>query len=240
MKNIMKFGLILGLSSFLSAPLFAKKEEAIVGVKIERIKFNVMSGGCTKKEHFDILLTGTNPIKVALHRHTPDRCKMVEHSISLEYTLEELGIPENASFSIEGKTFHIDVKRHGRGQASMIPNSGTCIGEGIKVDYSLANEFAQGTFVVTKDDKTYAFNKVAINRDGDSIELSGSQSFSMHSYMKMKLKLSNTNSDEEFNAVLEDKVWYTAIGATIDNDPNMRSPNISKLRCKTMELIEDL
>ncbi len=70
--------------------------ETLHGVKITEtaIIVTVTSNGCTEAGDFRVEVQETKPPIVTWLRTNPDPCKMIEHSVDLEFSLKLIGSAE--------------------------------------------------------------------------------------------------------------------------------------------------
>lgn len=82
------------LESKEATPPQKRIKEAIHGIKIKdgNVVFSVLSGGCTKKEHFVCEVSKGQIPAITLYRTTPDHCEMVPHVIEISFSKKELGL----------------------------------------------------------------------------------------------------------------------------------------------------
>lgn len=230
-----QIGLAFGMTYLFASPLLAN--ENIVSVKIhkEGLDLGVLSGGCTKKEHFSVVKSplSDGKMQVSLKRDIPDHCKMVQHPIDLKYTYKELGIKEGTSVSIDSEDFKVDISRHIDKWASYMKKGGVCTGNGVSVSYSMADENGKASFSVTRDSIRTVFTDLSTSQNDQSFEFKGVVRPTLMKVQTTRLILpSKIDVQENFKARLEEKTSYFDVGATIDNDPNMLPPLVTELDCE--------
>lgn len=80
------------------------ESEVLLGVEVTStgIDFRVASGGCTKKEHFDVSVLGTGfGAQVTLYRTVPDYCEaLISDGVVISFTKAELGLGELFQVSV--------------------------------------------------------------------------------------------------------------------------------------------
>ncbi|BBM83936.1 hypothetical protein [Candidatus Uabimicrobium amorphum] len=101
-SDVTKSVTIIGRARRVEKKLGAKKatppkkrvKEAIYGVKVKdgNVIFSVLSGGCTKKEHFECQVGDGKVPAITLYRTTPDYCEMVPHVVEISFSKKELGL----------------------------------------------------------------------------------------------------------------------------------------------------
>lgn len=87
-----------------------RKLELLRGLDIsdDQLNIRVDSGGCTKKEHFEIEIikgiTGQPPFIIEIYRIIPDECEaFMPNGVLLEFSLKELALKPTDILEIKNK-----------------------------------------------------------------------------------------------------------------------------------------
>jgi hypothetical protein len=100
----MKLAKAFVITSLLSLPAAAAEADLIMGLRTDakKVIFQVKSGGCTEKKHFDLRSTKSGGhTEFTLVRIEEDHCKMiVDGGQDIVYTLDELGIKFGETFTV--------------------------------------------------------------------------------------------------------------------------------------------
>ena len=103
MKNqILKLVALFALTLATVGAQAAPHREVIMGVTYDRtgVTYQVKSGGCTGKEHFEIQIQESYPLGLVLMRVTDRMCEAyVPYGTKIHYSWEELQIPPHTRFN---------------------------------------------------------------------------------------------------------------------------------------------
>lgn len=97
-----------------STSAFAGEVEGIFGysVDMQGITFQVMSGGCTKKQDFQVQQLETFPVQLQLVRNKVDACEAYfPYGITVKFTWNELGFENGTQFTVSNPMKIIRVSK---------------------------------------------------------------------------------------------------------------------------------
>ena len=101
MKTLKAAALALGFISFTGIQAADAQSESLMGAYYdsEGITYQVYSGGCTRKAHFDVLIQETFPVGLRLVRKQPDLCEAyIPYGVHIKFTWDELGMRNGDKF----------------------------------------------------------------------------------------------------------------------------------------------
>ena len=91
----------------------ASTSESLLGVNTssEGIEFQVYSGGCTKKQDFELLQLESFPVQLDLRRLNKDFCEAyLPYGTKILYTWDELGVSQGTRFILRNDIAPIVVR----------------------------------------------------------------------------------------------------------------------------------
>jgi len=104
--------LVMALLLVFSGNVFAEEAEEIMGYTTSEkgVTFQVFSGGCTDKEHFEVLVMESFPLQLRLMRNKPDLCLAhLPYGTKITFSWDDLSLQRGDQFTIANKTGTLSV-----------------------------------------------------------------------------------------------------------------------------------
>lgn len=209
------------LTSLFATSLLADKYEPISETRVtaKGLDIQVISSGCTKKEHFTVHRDHSGP-QIAFIRNVPDRCKMVHHPIWIHFNFNELKLHEGEGFTLRD-TFLAEADQK-------LPDQFFCKGEGFRI--LVAQNGVRVTHKATAHEFTEDQFTIIYNLDAKSVKASQHDSSGNSVYVTLQFH-PRTHFEGMFEADFYMKKMSPFVGGTIENDPNMRPATHAEVVC---------